>query len=199
MKRTMLAALAALMMQGMLAGTAAAAPDELDKRVSLDLRNATAEEAFKSLARVAGVQIQAEGVSGDVTLELENVRVRTILTAICDTIGCRWDLQAGNPPKLRITPLPEGERPTPRVKPTAAALDAAIDLKVSDASVRDLLETVGQIMSAKVFVDSGVDGKVSLDMPDTPLRQILDTVCNVSKCTWSYDDDRGVLSVKPKA
>jgi hypothetical protein len=195
MKRTtVLAVLAAFMMTGM----AAAAPDALDKRVSLDLRGATAEEAFKSLARVAGVQIAAEGLSGEVTLELENVRVRTILTAICDSIGCRWDLQAGNPPKLRITPLPAGERPAPRVKPSAAALDAAVDLKVSDASVRDLLETVGQIMSAKVFVDSGIEGTVSLELEKTPLRRILDTVCMASKCTWSYDDDRGVLSVKPK-
>lgn len=192
MKRTALAAVAALM----IAGTAWAAPDELDKRVSLDLRNATAEEAFKSLARVAGVQIDAKGVSGDVTLELENVRVRTILTAICDTIGCRWDLHSG---KLRITPLPEGERPTPRVKPSAAALDAAIDLKVTDASVRDLLETVAQIMSAKAFVDSGVKGKVSLELEDTPLRQVLGAVCLAAGCTWSYDEDRGVLSVKPKA
>ena len=192
MKRTMLAALAALLM----VGTAFAAPDELDKRVSLDLRNATAEEAFKSLARVAGVQISAEGVSGDVTLELENVRVRTILTAICDSIGCRWDLQGG---KLRITPLPEGERPTPRVKPSTAALEAAIDLKVTDASVRDLLETVGQIMSAKTIVDSGIKGKLSLELEGTPLRQVLDTVCLAAGCTWSYDGDRGILSVKPKA
>lgn len=192
MKRTMLAALAALL----ITGTAAAAPDELDKRVSLDLRNATAEEAFKSLARVAGVQIAAEGVKGDVTLELENVRVRTILTAICDSIGCRWDLQAG---KLRITPLPEGERPRPRVKPSAAALDAPIDLKVTDASVRDLLETVAQIMSAKAIVDSAVKGQVSLELEDTPLRQLLDAVCLTAGCAWSYDEDRGVLAVKPKA
>lgn len=195
MKRTILAVLAAFL----IGGTANAAPDALDKRVSLDLRNATAEEAFKSLARVAGVQILAKDVTGEVTLELENVRVRTILTAICDTLGCRWDLQDGNPPKLRITPLPEAERPTPRVKPSPAALDAPIDLKVTDASVRDLLEIVAQIMSAKAIVDSGVKGKVSLELEDTPVRTILDTVCLSSGCTWSYDEDRGVLSVKPKA
>ncbi len=191
MKRTVLAALAAFMM----AGTAGAAPDALDKRVSLDLRGATAEEAFKSLARVAGVQITAEGVSGDVTLELENVRVRTILTAICDSIGCRWDLQAG---KLRITPLPESERPAPRVKPSAAALDAPIDLKVTGASVRDILETVGKIMSAKVLIDSGVEGKVSLELDNAPLRDVLNILCKASKCRWSFDEDRGILSVKPK-
>ena len=191
MKRTMLAALAALM----LAGTAGAAPDELDKRVSLDLRNATAEEAFRSLARVAGVQISAEGVSGNVTLELEKVRVRTILTAICDSIGCRWDLQAG---KLRITPLAEGERPAPQGRPSGPVLDAAIDLKVTDASVRDLLETVGEIMSAKALIDPGIEGKVSLELDNTPLRDVLDIICRTSKCTWSYDGDRGILSVKPK-
>src|SRR5689334_11800355 len=106
MKRLVLAAIAALMMGILLAGTANASPGEaLDKRVSLDLRGATAEEAFRSLARVAGVPITAEGVSGEVTLELENVRVRTILAAICDSIGCRWDLHPDG--KVRITPLSE--------------------------------------------------------------------------------------------
>jgi hypothetical protein len=195
MKRTILAALAAFM----LAGTAGATPDALDKRVSLDLRGATAEEAFKSLARVAGVQISAEGLSGDVTLELENVRVRTILTALCDNLGCKWDLQAGNPPKLRITPLPEGERPAPPVKPSAPILDAAIDLKVTEASVRDLLETVGEILSAKTFVDSGIEGKVSLELDNAPLREVLDIICKTSKCKWSFDEDRKILSIKPKA
>lgn len=194
MKRLVLAALAALLMTG----TAGAAPDALDKRVSLDLKGATAEEAFKSLARVAGVQIAAEGVSGDVTLELENVRVRTILTALCDSIGCRWDLQAGNPPKLRITPLPAGERPAPRVRPGAEALDTPIDLKVTDASVRDILETAAEMMSATALIDSGVEGKVSLELDNTPLRDVLDILCRASKCTWSFDADREVLSVKPK-
>jgi type II secretory pathway component GspD/PulD (secretin) len=194
MKRLVLAAIAALLW----AGTANASPGEaLDKRVSLDLRGATAEEAFKSLARVAGVPIAAEGVSGEVTLELENVRVRTILAAICDSIGCRWDLNPDG--KVRITPLSEAERPKPRVKPSAAALDAPIDLKVTDASVRDILETAAQIMSAKAFVDSAVGGKVSLELDNTPLREALDAVCNAARCTWSFDADRGVLSVKPKA
>ena len=192
MKRMALAVLTAFMMSG----TALASPDELDKRVSLDLRNATAEEAFRSLARVAGVQISAEGVSGNVTLELEKVRVRTILTAICDSIGCRWDLQAG---KLRITPLAEGERPAPQGRPSGPVLDAPIDLKVTDASVRDLLETVGEIMSAEALIDPGIAGKVSLELDNAPLRDVLDIICRTSKCTWSYDEDRGILSVKPKA
>ena len=193
MKRIILAALTALMF----AGTASASPGvALDKRVSLDLRGATAEEAFKSLARVAGVPIAAEGVSGEVTLELENVRVRTILAAICDSIGCSWELQGG---QVRITPLPEAERPKPRVKPSAAALDTVIDLKVTDASVFDLLETAAQVMSAKAIVDSAVKGKVTLELENTPLRTVLDTVCMAAGCTWSFDEDRGVLAVKPKA
>jgi type II secretory pathway component GspD/PulD (secretin) len=192
MKRQILTALAAFMIAAM----AGAAPDALDKQVSLKLRDATAEEAFRSLARVAGVQISAEGLSGDVTLELENVRVRTILTALCDNLGCKWDLQAG---KLRITPLAEGERPEPQGKPSAAALDSPIDLKVTDASIRDILETVGEILSAKTLIDSGVEGKVSLELDNAPLRDVLDILCKTSKCTWSFDEDRGILSVKPKA
>lgn len=95
--------------------------------------------------------------------------------------------------------MSEAERPEPRVETSAAALDAPIDLKVTDASVREILETVAQLLSAKASVDSAVGGKVSLDLDDRPLREALDAVCDAAKCTWSFDADRGVLSVKPKA
>ena len=186
-------ALAALMV----AGLGSANPDTLDRRASLDLKDATAEEAFRSIAHITGVQIDLQGMSGErVSVELENVRVRTILTALCESLGCRWELVDGK--KLRIVPVP-GERPEPRVKPSLAALDAAIDLKVTNASVRDLLETVGQITSTRPILDSAIGGKISLELENTPVRQVLDLVCTSAGCEWSLDAEKGILVVRPKA
>lgn len=192
-KRISMIALAALLSAGILC----ADPDALDRRASLDLKDATAEEAFRSLAHVTGVQIDLQGLAGErVSVELENVRVRTILTALCESLGCRWELVDGK--KLRIVPVP-GERPEPRVKPSLAALDAAIDLKVTNASVRDLLETVGQITSTRPIVDSAIGGKISLELENTPVRQALDLVCQSAGCEWSLDAEKGILVVRPKA
>lgn len=196
MKTKIATVVLAALLVALVAGTAGASPDALDKRVSLDLKDATVEEAFRSLAHVAGVRIDLEGVSGEpVSLELENVRVKTILNALCDSLGCRWEL-AGD--KLRVVPVP-GERPAPRVKPSLAALDAAIDLQVTNASVRDLLETVGQITSTRPIIDSAIGGKISLELEDTPVRQVLETVCLSAGCEWSLDAEKGILVVRPKA
>lgn len=191
-------ALAAMLLAG-LGGTANADPDALDRRASLDLQDATAEEAFRSIAHMTGVEIDLEGLSGErVSVELENVRVRTILTALCDSLGCRWELIDGKPPRLRIVPVP-GEHPVARVKPREEVLDAAIDLKVTDASVRDLLETVGQITSTRPIIDSAIGGKISLNLDNTPVRKVLDTVCQTAACEWSFDAEKGILVVRPKA
>jgi type II secretory pathway component GspD/PulD (secretin) len=192
MKRIAIVMVAALLM----AGAAGASPDALDRKVSLDLQDATVEEAFRSLAHVAGVQISLEGVTGEkVSLELENVRVRTILSALCDSLGCRWEL-AGD--KLRVVPVP-GERPAPRVKPTLESLAAVIDLKVTNASVRDLLETVAQIMSARPIIDSAIEGKITLEVENTEVEKVLDTACASARCEWSLDAEKGILVVRPKA
>lgn len=193
MKNRALLALAAIL----LAGPAGASPDALDQRVSLDIRDATVDEAFRSVARAAGVQITLDGVSGkDVTLQLENARVRTVLAALCDNLGCRWDFADGNPPMLRVTPDPGAAKPAKPVKTNAAALDAAIDLKVTSADVRDLLGTTGEIMGARVEIDPEIKGKVSLELENTPLRSAIDAACMSAGCEWKYDAEKNVLIFK---
>lgn len=196
MKKSVLLALAALL----ISGSAGASPDALDQRVSLDIRDATVDEAFRSVARAAGVQITLDGVSGkDVTLQLENARVRTVLAALCDNLGCRWDFADGNPPVLRVTPDPAAARSAKSPKSNAAALDAAIDLKVTNANVRDLLGTTAEIMGAKAAIDPGIKGKVTLNLENAPLRSAIDAACEAAGCEWRYDAEKNVLTFKPKA
>jgi hypothetical protein len=214
MKRTWRLGLALIFLAA-LAGAAGAAwaepasagdkPDKLDERIDMALKNAAPDDVFGSLAKLLGpdaVAVVEPAVRGPVVIELHNVRARTLLDAICESIGCRWSVAAATPttpPKLLVVPLPakepgEGGRKTPIKEP--------IDFKVTRADGRDVLRTFGEILSADVVVEPGVAGQVSLTLENVPVDQTLDTVCKSLGCEWSLTEGangrKPVLRVWPK-
>lgn len=160
-------------------------PSDLEKRVSLSLDGAAPAEALQALAQMGGMTLQIDpAVKGKVTIRLENVRLRTTLDAVCDSIGCRWDLLDGN--LLRIQPTAPPKPPLP------AALDQPIDLKLTKADLREILKTAGEILSAQVVIDPGLPTTaVTLELDNTPVRKALDDVCRIGNCVWSLDDEDG--------
>ena len=146
-------------------------PGKLEDRVDLTLKNAAPDEVFRTFAKMLGAEAVVDpGVHGPLSVELHNVRVRTLLDTVCESLGCRWRLEAGSPPKLRVLPAaaakPEGS--ADRSKP---AIKEAIDLKVTDADGRDVLKTYGEILSADVVVDPAIKGTLTLDLEATPVDQ----------------------------
>ena len=182
----------ALLLTAMPAVGAADGPD-LDKRVTLKLEGAAPAQAFAALARMSGLDIALDpGVRGKVNIRLENVRLRTVLDAICDSIGCRWD--AADNRHLKIVPA-EGKT----ASPSGSGLDEPIDVNVTNADVANMLKTFGSLMSAEVVIDPEVKGTVSLQLDNTPARKALDAICQAAGCSWSYDADKKVLTVRAKA
>lgn len=184
---------AVCVLAGLLGGGAAlAAGNPLDERINLSLADAAPTETFRAFGQMMGVEAAVDpGVTGKVTVTLRNVRVRTLLDAVCESIGCHWDLQDKT---LRVTPAPD--------KPSAEmrqALDSPIDLRVTDADAKDLLKTFGQIMSAEVSLDSAISGKVSLELEKTPVRQALDVVCTSLGCDWDLTESGGRKTLKVTA
>lgn len=189
---------AAGLLAGLLgAGAALAAGNPLDERISLSLKEAAPEETFRAFGQMMGVEAVVDpGITGKVTVTLGNVRVRTLLDAVCESIGCRWELQDK---KLRVTPA-ASDKPATEVP---QALDTPIDLKVTEADSRELLKTFGEILSLPVSLDPAVSGKVSLELKKTPVRQALDTVCLAVGCDWELVDGSGgkqllKFTAKPK-
>ncbi|HEV7785410.1 MAG TPA: hypothetical protein VGQ28_08750 [Thermoanaerobaculia bacterium] len=179
------------------ASGALAADNPLDARINIALREATPDDTFRSFAKILNAEAEvAPSVNGKVTVELRNVRVRTLLDAVCESIACRWELQPGNPPKLQVWPAPPG-------KEKAAArtvVDEPIDLRVTDADGRDVLKTFGEILSAQVEVDPAIAGKLSLDLEAAPCGQALDKVCQALGCDWVLlDGPPRLLKVTAKA
>jgi type II secretory pathway component GspD/PulD (secretin) len=202
-KKSLYRRLAGLGLAGFLLGTvatpalAAPPPGPLDSKVELAVKEADPEELFSTLGKLMGAEVVLEpGLTGKISIELHNVRVRTILNALCESAGCQWTLDSSaKPPKLRVTPgLPE-PRPDPWGK--HAFPQDPIDLRVTDADVQEVLHTFGQILGGKAIVDPAIQGKVSLDLENTPLDQALGAVCAAAGCDWSYDADKRVLRVTP--
>lgn len=175
------------------AGAALGAGNPLDERVNLSLVDAEPEETFRAFGQMMGVEVVVDpGVTGKVTVTLQKVRVRTLLDAVCESIGCRWNLEDK---KLRVTSA-STDKPAPVIR---EALDSAIDLKVTKADARELLTTFGQIMGVEVSLDPAVTGKVSLVLEKTPVKQALDTVCVSVGCDWEVVESGSRTTLKVTA
>jgi type II secretory pathway component GspD/PulD (secretin) len=156
--------------------------DILDRRVDVALAESEPVQAFQGLAMMIGLDAEvAPGLDGRVTVRLQNVRMRTVLDAVCESIGCSWSVESGTPAKLRILPLQE------RSARKVLGLKEPIDLKVTKADVRQVLLTFGQILSVEVDLDPRITGTVTFELDNVPCGEALDRICEMSLCEWRVD------------
>lgn len=167
----------------------------LDERVNMAVRDADAADTFRTFAKLVNAEpVVSPELKGKVTVELQNVRVRTLLDAVCESIGCRWELAAGNPPKLRVSPAPVTAQSTPRVEGKEP-----LDLKVTDAKAREVLGVFAQILGAEPDIAPAISGTVTFDLQKTPWDEALDAVCEQLNCEWKLTEGaRKVLRVTPR-
>lgn len=83
------------------------AQSKLDRTTTIDVSAAVPRDVFASLSRLLGCELDiASGIQKPVTMHLENVTVRTALTALSENLGCQWSI-AGN--TLRVQPVESGK------------------------------------------------------------------------------------------
>jgi len=74
----------------------ALAQDVTAKKVTLDLNGVAPAAAFQAVADAIGVKVTVDAaVTESVDITVRNVSARTALTAICESIGCKWTLTGG--------------------------------------------------------------------------------------------------------
>jgi type II secretory pathway component GspD/PulD (secretin) len=162
-------------------GMARADGEVLDRRVDVALADSAPDQAFQGFAKMIGLDAAVEpGLGGQVTVRLQNVRMRTVLDAVCESIGCSWSVVEGT--KLRV--VPSQDRAARKTLP----LNAPIDLKVTKADVRQVLQTFSQILSVDAEVDPRITGTVTFELESTPVGQALDKVCAMAGCAWKIDN-----------
>ncbi|HEX4962115.1 MAG TPA: hypothetical protein VF173_14870 [Thermoanaerobaculia bacterium] len=181
--------LAAFALAYCFAAGASAAENPLDARANIALRDAGLDETFRTFAKLLSAEVEVSpALKGKVTVELHNVRVRTLLDVVCEGIGCRWQLLPGNPPKLRVWPLPPDKPAAAAKAPVRETMEQHIDFRVTAADVRDVLKTFGEILDGTTEVDPAITGTVTFDLSDVPCREVLDKICQTVGCTWEVAD-----------
>lgn len=177
-------------------GRATAGDDPLDRRNGMSLEGVPVEEALTNLGTMAGYPVELNGFTGDpVYMEVWDVRVRTLLDVLCESLGCRWELVDG---VIQIREVP-GARPEPRPKPSLEGLKQKIDLKVTGAEALAVLRTFGEILSVRPAIDPAIGGTVTLNLENEEAGKALDAICASVGCVWSLDAEKGLLVVRPKA
>ena len=176
----------------------AVASDPLDERVSLDLVEAAPADVFASFGQIGGWQVEAEKLSKKLTIRLQAVTTRTALAAVCESIDCRWQLAAGDPPTLRITALgeaaeskePAGTEPASARAaqlPTAGdPLEELIQMDLEAAQAADVFRSVSVLLNVELELDPALAGETfKVERKNATVRAFLDLLCH-QKCAWTY-------------
>ena len=178
-----------------------AAPSPLDERVSIDLVDADPGDALHSFSRLTGLKFTIDpGIKAQFTARLKNVRVRTALDVLCESVNCTWQEVAGEPPTVRVTGPQRAESRPPLDRRTDIGLDEPITISLKDASAADVLKSVGQILEVEVAAPR-FEGSVNIEIQAAPVRKVLDELCRQLQCGWQLDTsgEAAVLRFSPAA
>ncbi|HEX2644784.1 MAG TPA: hypothetical protein VHU81_17435 [Thermoanaerobaculia bacterium] len=176
-----------------LAPAAVWAETDLGAKIALKVEKADPQEVLKTFGQIMSVPVDVDPtLRQPVSIRLEQVTVRTALNAVCESVGCDWRLEGG---KLKVTAQPKA----PAEPSSPPSLEKPIDIKITDANLREVLATVAQILSYDLALDPAIQGKITLSIENQGLRSVLDTICAQAACRWRViEGSRTVLEVKPK-
>jgi len=175
----------------------AAAQDPLDARVTMDYRNAAAADVLGALARGAGFELEiAPGDMRPVTITVTDVRLGTALNAVCENASCRWRLGYSSE-----TPIPQQGvlRVTPLGSDRNATLPPRVSFDLHDTPARDVFRALAAAIDVPVTVDPELpDGVVNLTFKNAATADVLDMLCNMQKCSWTFDPTSGLRVTRKK-
>jgi hypothetical protein len=170
---------------------AATSVSALQERIDLDLKDASAADTLKMLARVIEAQLELDpAVTGEVTITLYNVSARTALTAVCEGLGCRWRVETGEETRLVV----EVEDPEVALRKSR---EASVTVELNKVPAEKAFGAVARINGIRLELDSGVAGEISASLRERKLDEVLDDFCRQIACRWTLteNEDRTILRV----
>ena len=157
----------------------------LNQRINLDLKGAAPKDVMESCAALIGGEVLIEpGIEGEVTMTFQHVRVETFLNALCESIGCAWTLEEGEPNVLRFSPVPalDGE------EREGGGLDMKINMSLAGAAAADVLSSFASILEAEAVLDLELgDSEITIELSEETVAAAIDRVCEQLGCRWSVE------------
>jgi len=173
----------------------------LDARISLSLEKASAAEVLESFGEIAGLTVSLpKSLGGTVSFELQGVTARTALTAVCESLGCRWTAKDGTL-IVALDDEPEKNGPGKEAQSLDEKLAQPLSLSLKDAPVGAVLKSYAKILGVPLDLSPEVTGLVTVELSDVPARDGLNQVCRLRGCRWQLKGAAGseVLEVRPSS
>ncbi len=163
------------------------AASPLDERISIELVEADPGDALRSFSQLTGMQFVVDpALHTPFTATLRNVRVRTGLDVLCESVGCTWREVPGSPTSVRVTGLPDATSSEPP-PPVAEALSQKISLQLKAAAAKDVFASFQVILGGELELAPEVAGEITVHLEAVPVRAALDAVCAQLGCSWGVD------------
>jgi len=182
---------------------AAQAKDLARERVTLTFNKVPAADVFRPLAKSLGYELHLDPDLRELlTIHVENVTARTALTAICESIGCRWEQHEKQIWILTSTSgwssggvnakgraLHEQMKAAGRVSGLwrVASLDEELpyDQEWGASDLGGVLTSLASSFRGTVRLAPSLTGRrVSVTIKSATLRQAFDAVCAAARCRW---------------
>lgn len=164
-------------------------PVDLNRRVFVDVNQVPPLEVLAELAPVIAVRFEPSPHLPEtpVTLRLWNVRARTALDALCDMVGCRWQVEGRT---LRVGPG-EPPPPVPRSAEFFVKLKNPLEgpkWKFVRVPLRDVVAALTKALGERVvFEGADLNTPVTADLTgETPFRAVFKVMSAIG---W---DNRGI-------
>jgi type II secretory pathway component GspD/PulD (secretin) len=170
---------------------ARAAEIHLDNRIDLNVTDADVGKLFQTVGKLTGARVDLDPrfqTARTISIRIDNVTLRTALTAICESLGCRWRTRDG---AIFVEPVRTGD-------PRGNVLDQKIDLKITGAELHEVMETMAQILGAELAFDEALTrGKLTLELEQETVATALDAACAQAGCKWKLvnRDPKPVLQI----
>ena len=155
-----------------------AAEVRLDNRIDLNVTDADVGKLFQTVGQLTGARVDLDPrfqTARKISIRIDNVTLRTALTAICESLGCRWRTRDG---AIVVEPVRTRD-------PMVNVLDQKIDLKITGADVHEVMETMAMIVGADLAFDEALPkGKLTLELDQETVAATLDAACAQAGCKW---------------
>jgi type II secretory pathway component HofQ len=159
--------------------------------INLDIADADLKDVLEVFAKVTDfvfvVDAQTVGMGGldqVVTVNYELVAWDRVLDEILIDAGLEWTLEG----KVLWIHLP-ARAPTGDRNFTGDA----ITLRLRDAELADVFETLSKVTGLNMEFDSEVEGTITVSLPEIPWDQVLDVILRISG--YEYVQEGEVLNV----
>jgi hypothetical protein len=146
-------------------------------RGSFAFRQQAASEVFRVVAQTMQVELQVDPrLTSKVSLELNNVSLRALLNALCESLGCRWRVEAAMLIVDRDEARQVEKTDDARGRQYVDAVNTILSVQLTDEPLRSAVAAVAKTSGTGCRVDvpkDYPDGPVNASIRNVPFLQAL--------------------------